>query len=174
MLRLGKISELGTDKHLGFARVFFDEVNMVSGWLPLPSIGTKTVKHWQPIEINSQVACLMDDDCEQGYVAAVLWNDDDQPPEWAEDNSEDRIGIQFADGATFYYDAKTHELIIEAPESEINITCKNLNLSGNLVIAGDQTVSGSITATGEVQAGIIKLTQHKHPTPSGVSGIPTP
>jgi len=171
MLKLGVVSELGSGEWLGFARVSFDEVGMVSGWLSLPSFGTKTVKIWYPIAINSQVACLMDDMCEQGVITAVLWSKTDAPPGWANENA---TGIQFADGAKVLYNSKARELIIDAPDSDINMTCKTLNLTGNLHLSGDQTVSGDVTANGEVTAGVIQLTQHKHPTPSGVSGIPTP
>ena len=167
MLRVGIISELGTGENLGYCRVSFDEVDMVSGWLPLPSFGTKTVKSWQPVEVNSQVACLLDDDCEQGCVTAVLWSNGDRPPGWANANT---MGIQFADGAKVYYDAKVHRMTIDAPESEVVMTCKELN------ITGDVNVTGDITATKDVTAGPlgIKLTTHKHPTPAGVSGPPTP
>jgi len=171
MLRLGVISELGSGEHLGFARVSFDEVGMVSGWLSLPSLGTKTVKIWYPIAINSQVACLMDDICEQGVIVAALWSKTDMPPKWAKENI---IGIKFSDGVNVLYDSKEQKLIIDAPDSDINMTCKTLNLTGDLHLSGDQTVSGDVTAKGEVTSGVIKLTQHKHPTPSGVSGIPTP
>jgi phage baseplate assembly protein gpV len=97
----------------------------------------------------------------------VLWSDTDTPPEWASKNT---IGIRFADGAEIYYDADTHKLTLQALDAELNFTCKKLN------ITGDVEVTGEITATKEVTAGEtkIKLTTHKHPTPSGVSGSPTP
>ena len=186
MFRLGIVSELGTGENLGFARVSFDEVDMVSSWLSLPSSGTKTVKHWQPIEVNSQVSCLMDEDCEQGYVAAVLWNDDDAPPDWA---TEDTIGIEFADGAKFYYDAKKHELTIDAPDTEINMTCKKINIKGDVNIEGDSNLDGKLKVTGNVDTdkeivakGNIKagtlgygLTTHRHTSTSatGVTTAPT-
>jgi phage baseplate assembly protein V len=173
MLRLGIISEIGEGENVGFARVFFDEKNFVSGWLSLPSINTKTTKQWVPVEVNSQVACMMDEYCKQGCIVAVLWSDTDTPPEWA---SKDTIGIKFADGAEIYYDAATHTLTVNAPDTEMNFTCKKLNIEGEVNIKGDTSVEGNITATSEVTAGEmkIKLTQHKHPTPSGVSGPPTP
>ena len=167
MLKLGIISELGTGKNLGFARVSFDDVGLPSYWLPLPSFRTKNVKVWVPLEINTQIACLMDDYCEQGYIVGALWSDTDRPPEWADANS---MGIQFADDVKFFYDAKKSELIIDAPNSALNMRCKNLN------ITGDVDVSGEVVVSKDVTAGVmgIKLTTHKHPTPAGVSGPPTP
>ena len=179
MFRLGIIAELGEGENLGYARVSFDDDDFVSGWLALPSTNTRTAKQWIPVEVNSQVACHLDDLCEQGYIAAVLWSTADTPPKWA---SPDTIGILFADGAEFYYDAKVHTLTINAPDSEVNITCAKLNVTGEVnikgetSIEGDTSVTGEVTATVEVTAGAqkIALTKHKHPTPAGVSGPPTP
>ena len=179
MLRLGIISELGTGQKLGFVRVYFDEVGMVSAWLPLPSTGTKTVKIWQPIEVNSQVACLMDEYCEQGCVVAALWSNPDRPPDWSNENT---IGVQFADGAKVYYDANKSEMIIEAPDSEINMTCKTLNVKGEVNITGDTSITGNMKATQAVEgltvtatATDVGLGTHMHPTAApGAPSPPTP
>ena len=122
MFRLGIISEIGEGENLGYARVSFDENEIVSGWLAIPSMATYKTKHWIPVEVNAQVLCSMDENCEQGAIVLVLWSD-----------------------------------------TEVNIT-------------GDTTVTGEITASVEVTAGTqkIKLTTHKHPTSTGVSGPPTP
>lgn len=185
MLRLGVISELGDSENLGFARVSFDDCEIVSGWLPLPSMNTRTAKQWVPVEVNSQVACLMDDLCEQGCVVAVLWSATDTPPDWA---TADTLGMRFADGAEIYYDASTHTLSVNAPDAELNFKCKKLSVEGEVSITGttriqgdtnidgDASISGDIKATGEVTAGPIgiALTKHKHTTPMGPSGPPIP
>ena len=201
MLRLGIISELGKDENLGFARVHFDDVDMVSAWLPLPSTGTKTVKHWQPIEVNSQVACLMDNECEQGYIAAVLWSDDDTPPDWCNENT---VGIQFADGAKLYYDAENHKAIFEAPDTALDakikeaeieasdnmkLKCETLEITGDIDVTGDINVTGKIDTTGDITSnGTVEgmqvkatatqtgLSTHVHPTaaPGSPTSPPTP
>jgi phage baseplate assembly protein V len=179
MIRFGLLSELGKDENAGYARVWFDDVDIVSDWLALPSFATKTAKHWIPIEVNSQVGCFIDNDTQQGFIAIVLWSNTDTPPKWANENT---MGMLFADGAEFYYDSDAHLLTVTAPDSELNIECKKLNIKGEVSIEGetkiegDTSVTGQITASDEVTAGKmqIKLTQHKHPTPAGVSGIPTP
>lgn len=185
MLRFGLISELGTGENAGFARVSFDDSGIVSGWLSLPAGQTKTAKQWQPVEVNTQVACLMDQACEQGVIIMALWSFTDTPPEWA---TADTIGIQYADGTQVYYDSAAKKLIVNAPDADINISCKalhitgavniegNTQIKGETKITGDTKVTGEVTATEEVTAGAmkIKLTQHKHPTPAGVSGMPTP
>jgi phage baseplate assembly protein V len=179
MIRFGLVCELGKDENAGYARVHFDDVDIVSDWLALPSVATKTAKQWIPIEVNSQVGCLIDNDTQQGFIAVVFWSDTNTPPAWANENT---MGMLFADGSEFYYDSDAHTLMVNAPESELNIECKKLNITGEVnikgetKIEGDTSVTGQITASDEVTAGQlqIKLTQHKHPTPAGVSGPPTP
>lgn len=183
MLRFGIVSELGTEENAGFVRVSFDDTGIVSGWLSLPAGATKTAKDWRPLEINTQVACLMDSACEQGTIVMALWSFTDTPPDWATPTT---TGIQYADGTAVYYDTENKRLTIAAPEAELNIECKKLNVTGEVNIEGktnikgetnidgDTKVTGEVTATKEVTAAQIALTKHKHPTPMGVSGIPTP
>ncbi len=167
------ISEIGEGENLGYARVSFDENEIVSGWLAIPSMATYKTKHWIPVEVNAQVLCSMDENCEQGAIVLVLWSDTDTPPDWA---GPDTMGVKYADGAEVFYDAKAHKLSVNAPDSELSIACKKLNVEGEVNITGDTTVTGEITASVEVTAGTqkIKLTTHKHPTSTGVSGPPTP
>ena len=146
MIRFGLISELGTGENAGYARVHFDDVDMVSDWLALPSLATKTAKHWIPIEVNSQVGCVIDDETQQGFIAIVLWSDTDTPPEWANENT---MGILFADGAEVYYDSESHTLTVNAPDSELNIKCKSLNVEGEVNIKGETTIEGETTIKGD-------------------------
>lgn len=96
MFRLGIISEIGEGENLGYARVSFDENEIVSGWLAIPSMATYKTKHWIPVEVNAQVLCSMDENCEQGAIVLVLWSDTDTPPDWA---GPDTMGVKYADGA---------------------------------------------------------------------------
>ncbi len=173
MFRLGIISEIGEGENLGYARVSFDENEIVSGWLAMPSMATYKTKHWVPVEVNAQVVCTMDENCEQGAIVLVLWSDTDTPPDWA---GPDTMGVKYADGAEVFYNTKDHKLTVNAPDSELSIACKKLNVEGEVNITGNTTVTGEITASVEVTAGPqeIKLTTHKHPTSTGVSGPPTP
>lgn len=159
---------------MGYARVSFDEYGIVSGWLAMPSMATRSTKHWVPVEVNAQVACLMDEHCEQGAIVLVLWSDEDTPPEWA---GPDTMGVLFADGTELFYDAAAHRLTVNAPDADLTIKCKNLTVEGDIDIKGDTNLKGDINAEGdlsvdgditanEVTAGQlgITLTGHKHPT----------
>lgn len=183
MLRLGIISEIGEGENMGYARVSFDENGIVSGWLAMPSMATRTTKHWVPVEVNAQVACLMDENCEQGAIVLVLWSDEDTPPDWA---GPDTMGVRFADGTEIFYDSKNHKLAVNAPDADLAIKCKHLTVEGNINIKGDTTLKGKISAEGdlsvngdisanEVTAGQlgITLTGHKHPT-AGTGSPSTP
>lgn len=174
MLRLGIISEIGEGKNLGYARVSFDEIGIVSGWLAMPSMSTRSTKHWVPVEVNSQVACLMDENCEQGAIVLVLWSITDTPPEWA---GSDTMGVKFADGTELFYDIKEHKLTINAPDAELTFKCAKLNIDGEVNINGNTNVTGDVTAK-EVTAGAaikIALTTHKHPTAAtGPASTPIP
>jgi phage baseplate assembly protein gpV len=139
MVRFGLVCELGKGEYAGYARVYFDDVDIISDWLALPSCATLEAKCWIPIEINSQVACVIDDDTEQGFIANVLWSRPDAPPEWANDK---RMGIMFADGAKFYYDFDKQELTVDAPESELKIKCKSLSIEGDVDIKGNTHIAG--------------------------------
>lgn len=163
MLRLGIISELGSGDNRGYARVSFDEVGIVSDWLALPSAGTRDVKQWIPVAVNTQVACLMDARCEQGAIVMALWSSEDMPPEWA---GPDTMGIEYADGTKVFYDAQAHRLTVDAPDADITISCRKLTVTGEVAITGDASVSGTVDAS-EVTAGDllkVSLTGHKHNT----------
>ncbi len=148
MIRFGLLSELGTGENAGYARVHLDDVDIVSNWLALPSFATKSAKHWIPIEINSQVGCIIDDDTQQGFISIVLWSETDTPPEWANENT---MGIMFADGAEFYYDSKSKTLTVNAPDSELNIKCKSLNVDAEMNITGDTKIKGKTTIDGDTK-----------------------
>lgn len=163
MMRLGIISELGSGENIGYARVSFDEVGIVSGWLALPSAATRSTKQWTSLEVNTQVACLMDDRCEQGVIVMALWSSVDMPPDWA---GAETIGTQYADGTRIWYDAGAHRLTVDAPDAELTLTCRKLTVTGEVAITGDASVSGTLDAS-EVTAGDllkVSLTGHKHNT----------
>ena len=108
MLKYGLICQV--DYLNGFARVNFDEIGIVSGWLSLPSTSTKGTKHFIPLEINTQVAVLMHRDGEQGEIVKAVWSYDDKPPSWANKNIQ---GTQYSDGTIITYDTQVHKLNVE-------------------------------------------------------------
>lgn len=189
MWKFGIISQLGEGENLGYARVSFDDSDFVSDWLSLPSMATTTAKQWIAPAVNSQVVCLMDAEGEQGAIVAVLWSDTDRPPQFA---TSDTIGIQFADGAEFFYDSSKHKLTLNAPDTEVSVSCKKLIINGDVEANGDVAISGmadvakdiktkaGISAVGDIatkadiKTAVVTLNTHIHTTPTGPSGPPTP
>jgi phage baseplate assembly protein gpV len=163
MLKYGKISEIGAGDWLGFARVFFDELNIPSYWLQLPSHG-----NWKPFKINTQVSVLMHPDGEQGIIIGKAWSKTDAPPSWADANTE---GIEFSDGTKIYYNTSTNKLIV------------NAGTDGVIEITGTLKVDGKIMASGEVEANNItfletdatkvSLSKHTHLAAGTATAIPT-
>jgi len=108
MLKYGIICEVDNAK--GLARVHFDEIDIVSGWLSLPTQSTKGNKHFVPIAVTTQVAVLMHPDGEQGEIIKAIWSDQDTPPSWADENTQ---GIEFEDGTIIQYIVSTHKLNVQ-------------------------------------------------------------
>ena len=150
MLKYGIISEV--DYKAGRARVYFDEQDIVSGWLSIPD-SINTVKS---LPVNAQVAVLMHTDGENGEVLHRVINDEESAPEWA---SSDTEGFRFSDGTSVYYDSKTKKLTINAGTTgELEFNCAKLTVSGD-VVAGIEKIS---------------LTNHIHTSTVGPTGKPIP
>ena len=167
MLRYGLINELGTGSNLGFARVFFDELNIKSDWLSLPTTGSKGIKSWVTFPEKTQVAVLMHRDGEQGEIIGSTWSEIDSPPLFANDHNR---GIEFPDGTKIYYDWKSQKLTIDT------------GIFGNIEITGNVKINGNIEATMEVSAmtltplAKISLSKHVHVgnLPATPTAPPTP
>jgi phage baseplate assembly protein V len=108
MLRYGNISQINASK--GLARVHFDDVDIVSGWLPIIVPRTNTDKQVDPMEEGEHVACLMDSRDENGVILGAIYSTQDIPPT---DAGADTFIRKFADGTIIKYDrGATHEYSI--------------------------------------------------------------
>ena len=162
MLRYGLINELGTGENLGFARVFFDELSIKSGWLSLPTSGTKGVKSWVTFPVETQVAVIMHRDGEQGEIIGSTWSDVDAPPSFANDHTR---GIEFPDGTKIYYDWNTHKLTISGATMEI---------TGNVKVNGSFEATQEISAMTLTPATKVTLSKHIHIETGAITNSPTP
>jgi phage baseplate assembly protein V len=183
MLRFGTISEVKPEK--GLAKVNFAEDGIVSAWLPLVYNNTLGDKYYRSMKVNEHVACLMDENCENGVIVGAIYNSQDTPP-----YSGNKVAVKFEDGTEIIYDEG--KLIINTQKNveittpyDVEITCSKLVLTGDLEVTGSIDSLDSINATGsiasqtDVTAGPlnISLVTHLHSgvTPgSGVTGPPTP
>jgi len=148
MLRYGIISEVKE----GRARVYFDEIDITSGWLSLPN----SMSEVKLFPITCQVAVEMHDNGEDGEILHRVITDDENIPEWANETTE---GYRFSDGTSISYDTENKTLTIDGgTEAELIFKCKKLTVTGD-VIAGVEEIS---------------LINHLHTTPVGPSGKPIP
>lgn len=163
MFRIGRVSQL--EPATCRVRVAFDaEDGVTSYWLPVlqrRTLGDRT--YWMP-EVNEQVACLLDEHGEDGYVLGGIYSRADPPPV----DSADRAHIATKDGAVLEYDRAAHRLTVDlsAAQGEIVLVVprgKNVHLGGT---------EGKQLATIEFVRNVFE--KHTHPSPAGPTGVPIP
>lgn len=173
MLRFGNITEVDPTK--GYARVTFTDDGIVSDWLQFVTMGAIKDNFSHTFSINEQVACLMDENSEEGVILGAIFNDKTTP-----NNGGDGIfRVKFDDDSVIEYDRNSHEYTLDvkgkiniSADTEINIisaagevkvnalnatvtateTAKiqapAIQLTGAVAISGALTVGGAITAPG--------------------------
>jgi phage baseplate assembly protein V len=164
MLRFGKITEVDPAK--GYARVTFTDDGIVSDWLQIIVKTALNDKDSFTFDMNEQVACLMDENSEEGVILGATFNDKNSP-------NGGGVGIfrtVFDDGSVIEYNRNSHEYKLDikgkiniSAQSEVNINAVNANitataiakieapaiqLNGAVAISGGLTVGGTISAPG--------------------------
>lgn len=162
MLRFGNITEVDPAK--GYARVTFTDDGIVSDWLQFLTLGAIKDNFSHTFSINEQVACLMDENSEEGVILGALFNDKTPPI-----NAGDGIfRVKFDDNSVIEYNRNSSEYTLDIKgkinivgESEINISADTeINITSTTgevkVNASNATVTA--TATAKIQAPVIQLT----------------
>ena len=102
---------LVSDNKPGFARLIFPaDDNMVSDWLPICYPFTMGDTACWLLKINSLVACVMDEHCNEGVILGAIFNQEDTVPTEA---STTNIIFKFEDGSIISYDKSSHELLAD-------------------------------------------------------------
>lgn len=129
MIRFGQVTEVQADK--GLCRVNFKDDDIVSFLLPVLQSYTLENKASRVFDINEYVACLMDEDCENGVVLGAVYNTGNSPT----GATSDKLRVLFKDGALFEYDRATHELKVTGLEKitivatgAIDVQCQTASL----------------------------------------------
>ena len=95
--KYGLISEVKP----GFAKVHFDDDEIVSDWLPIVVRKSQSDKeNWQ-LEINEHVVCIMDEDCNEGVIVGAVYSDADAPDD---EEGAGKFRKKFSDGTVIEYD----------------------------------------------------------------------
>lgn len=176
MLRFGIISEVDVAK--GYARVKFLDDDIVSAPLQFIVRSALQDKDNFTFDINEQVACLMDENSEQGVILGAMFNDKTPP---SEGGGPGIYKVKFSDDSFLEYNRNTHECNINVQgkvniiaTEEIDITAPEVKITGAVTVEGNLTVSGEVSGA-TVKAGSINLGTHKHggvSTGGGQTGTP--
>ena len=148
MLRFGNITEIDVNK--GYARVTFIDDGIVSAPLQMCVMGAISNKYFHTFDVNEQVACLMDENSEEGVILGAIFNNSTAP----DGGNKDIVRVKFSDNSSIEYNRSTHEYNIDV-KGKINITSESdLKIKSNskVNIEGATEVKISSDAVVNVQA----------------------
>ena len=117
MLRFGIVSQI--NPVLAQARVNFADDESTSYWLPIIQSKTMKDKFFVMPDIGEQVACLMDENSEDGVILGAIYSSVDLPVV----TSEKQISVNLENSSLINIDKETNTL---------TITFENINLNGNI------------------------------------------
>ena len=162
MLRFGTVTSI--NPLTARARVQFAEDGMNSYWLAVLQNKTFKDKFYSMPAVGEQVACLMDQNSEDGVILGALYTTDDTPII----ETEKQVSANFEDGTFANVDKETQTITLSFP---------NIHLIGNITHEGTLSNTDGITSqaditdkTSSMQAMRDIYNEHKH---TGNQGSPT-
>ncbi|MGI9158242.1 MAG: phage baseplate assembly protein V [Saprospiraceae bacterium] len=155
MLKFGNICDIDAAK--GLARVEFDDDGITSAWLPVVTLGSSGNKYSHAFDVNEHVACLMDENAENGVIIGAIYSNAAQP----DGGNKDNVRVKFSDGAEVQYDRAASKLTVKVGTTELDVT-----EDGFTVKRGGETLKAILTDL------IDAILAETHPTGTGPSGTP--
>ena len=162
MLRFGIVSQI--NPVLAQARVNFADDESTSYWLPIIQSKTMKDKFFVMPDIGEEVACLMDENSEDGVILGAIYSTEDVPVV----TSEKQISLNLENSSLINIDKETNTL---------TITFENINLNGKINHTGMLINTDGITSqanitdkTSSMQAMRDIYNSHSH---TGNQGSPT-
>lgn len=159
MLRFGNITEVDPAK--GYARVTFTDDGIVSDWLQIIVIGAIKDNFSHTFSTNEQVACLMDENSEEGVILGALFNDKITP----NNSGEGVFRVKFDDESVIEYNRNSHKYTLDIKgeidiksSSIVNIEAVTANVKASAT-ANVEAVNTNIKATAiaKIEAPVIQL-----------------
>ena len=135
MLRFGTITSI--NPLTARARVQFAEDGMNSYWLAVLQTKTFKDKFYSMPAVGEQVACLMDENSEEGVILGAIYTAEDTPI----NQSEKEVAANFEDGTFINVNKETQTLTITFP---------NINIVGNITQDGTLANTNGITSQADV------------------------
>lgn len=155
-----------SDVKPGHVKVYFDDDEIPTDWLPVLVRKSKTEKESWQLEVQEHVVCLMDEYCNTGVCLGAIFNEEDTPDPGEAKGMFRKI---FSDGTLIQYDKNNHELtvdvkgnltgkitgnaVIEAVQSlkvkaaiKVSLEAPVIELEGNVKISGTAIITGSLQA----------------------------
>lgn len=146
------------------ARVEFADDNILSYWLPILQKKTLKDKFYSIVDVGEQVACLMDENSEDGVILGSIYTSLDEVP----GTTKDQHIAKFEDGSFIEYNKENQMLTIVA---------KTVNIVGDIYQTGFlENTDGILSATditdkkSSMQAMRDIYNEHTH---TGNQGAPT-
>ena len=162
MLKFGIVTNINPT--LAQARVQFADDDVLSYWLPILQQKTQKDKFYAIPDIGEHVACLMDENSEEGVILGAIYSALDDTPV----SSKTQLMIKFEDESYINFNKETGILTLKFKGidviSDINQTGKLQNSAG---IISAKDVSDK---TSSMQAMRDKYNPHTH---TGNMGSPT-
>jgi phage baseplate assembly protein V len=115
MIKYGYISEV--DVNLCRVRVQFPDYEMVSPFLPVLVQGSLGNKYFHVFKINDHVACLMEENMENGVCLGAIYDTQNQPSGGATGKTK----VVFSDGTLVQYNEANSTLSVVAGTTTVEV-----------------------------------------------------
>lgn len=135
MLRFGIVSQI--DPINVQARVSFEDDESTSFWLPILQTKTLKDKFYAMPDIGEQVACLMDENSEDGVILGAIYSTEDV----SSTQSEKQLSVNLEDGSYINADKENQTL---------TVAFSKMKLIGNIEHDGTFTNTAGIKSNADI------------------------
>ena len=135
MLRFGIVSQI--DPINVQARVSFEDDESTSFWLPVLQTKTLNDKFYAMPDIGEQVACLMDENSEDGVILGAIYSTEDI----SATQSEKQLSVNLEDGSYINADKENQTL---------TVAFSKMKLIGNIEHEGTFTNTAGIKSNADI------------------------
>ena len=135
MLRFGIVSQI--DPINVQARVSFEDDESTSYWLPILQTKTLKDKFYAMPDIGEQVACLMDENSEDGVILGAIYSTEDI----SATQSEKQLSVNLEDGSYINADKENQTL---------TVAFSKMKLIGNIEHEGTFTNTAGIKSNADI------------------------
>ena len=135
MLRFGIVSQIDPIKVQ--ARVSFEDDESTSFWLPIIQTKTLKDKFYAMPDIGEQVACIMDENSEDGVILGAIYSTEDV----STTQSEKQLSINLEDGSYINADKENRTL---------TVAFSKMKLIGNIEHEGTFTNTAGIKSNADI------------------------